>query len=110
MTRTRIQPKGDGSFDAALAKSLMVRAIRIKGEVAAKASEGGGELAAVLKQLEDECGFNKAACRKAIELARMSDERRGDWLRSFDNLVHVLGIEPSGDLVDIAQADQLAAH
>lgn len=105
------QAKGDGSFDAALAKSLMTRAIRIKTEVAGKTSEAGGEMAGVLKQLEDECGFNRAACRKVVELARMSDERRGDWLRTFENLVHVLGLEPVRDLVELAQAEaQAAAH
>lgn len=59
-----------------------------------------GDLSAAWKVIEKDCHVNKAAAKQYHSLARMSPEKRDDYLRSLYGLMQAGGIGISQDLVD----------
>lgn len=59
-----------------------------------------GDLSAAWKVIEKDCHVNKAAAKHYHSLARMSPEKRDDYLRSLYGLMQAGGIGISQDLVD----------
>lgn len=59
-----------------------------------------GDLSAAWKAIEDDCHCNKAAAKTYYKLAGMSDEKRGDFLRTLYGMMKAANMGISADLVD----------
>lgn len=64
-----------------------------------------GDLSAAWKVIEDDCHVNKQAAKQYKTLAKMSDEKRDDYLRSLYGLMEAGGVGISADLVDRMETD-----
>ena len=78
--------------------------------VAQRQTDSQTEVARLYKEAEGKFGINKAALKQVIALRKMSDEKRADFLRAFDDYREKLGLDQydQGDILEGANDDAQA--
>lgn len=84
----------------AIPQKELQRLVRMQAEVKEANGERSGEYGEEVKAASDKYGVNKKALGMVCSLNRMTQEKRNDVLRSFDNFVVMMGWEGGPDLVD----------
>lgn len=69
-----------------------------------KGASNNQEIGAHIKELEDQHGFNKQAVKDAQKWSKKSEEAFADYWRTFLPAIKAMGLLPSADLVDLAEA------
>lgn len=84
----------------AIPQDELKRLVRMQAEVKEANGERSGEYGEEVKAAADKYGINKKALAMVCALNRMTQEKRNDVLRSFDNFIVMMGWESGPDLVD----------
>lgn len=80
-------------------KKLANNLTRQRETIASENQEAGN----IVKRAEKEHGANAGAFKLLVKLSKMSEEGRGDFLRTLVPGLHELGLTPRQDLVDLME-------
>lgn len=80
-------------------KKLADKLVKQREAIASENQEAGN----IVKTAEKEHGANSAAFKLLVKLSKMSEEGRGDFLRTLVPGLRELGLTPREDLVDLME-------
>ncbi len=66
-------------------------------------SDSGTAVARLYKSADKSHGIHGEAMKLCVKLSKMSEEKKDDFLRAFEQYVPLLGLEVKADLVDMAE-------
>lgn len=97
VTVTKTDPSTNVNF--AELKRLADKLVAKREDIAAENQEAGS----IVKMAEKEYGANAAAFKLLTKLMKMSDEGRGDFLRTLIPGLSAFELTPKNDLVDMME-------
>lgn len=100
---------GEETADRAISKKQIAALIRARNTSHKRVQSINGEIGERIKHAADNAGLNRQAFGLIAKLARMDEDKRDDFLRSFDlyrqyaEEENLFGEEHVGDMVDEAE-------